>query len=127
MSDKHRLILMLPQKCGSATLQHRFKSLHSCADVGSSPYYDSTMKRYLLKHITLRVARQLDAFKARKNYQRACFVRNPYDRVYSWFKWQRRLSQKPIPEQSRAQKYSVARGLDGGDASLKRTQCIREN
>jgi len=127
ISDEHQLILMLPQKCGSKTLQSRLKSIHSCAEVGSSPYYDPVMKRYLSKHITFRVAQQLSAFKKRKNYQRACFVRNPYDRVYSWFKWQLRLSQKPIPEKSPEQRYSVSRGLDGSDASLKRTQRIREN
>jgi hypothetical protein len=127
ISDEHQLILMLPQKCGSETLQSRLKELHSCAEIGSSPYYEPNVKRYLSKHITLRVARKLPAYQQRQHYRKVCFVRNPYDRVYSWFCWQHRLSEKPLPVESPKQKYAIARELEGDEASLQRTQRIRRN
>jgi hypothetical protein len=124
--DQHRLIVMLPQKCGTETLQRRLGDLHSCSDVGSSPYYNAEAKRYLSKHVTISTARGLDAYKKRATYRKACFVRNPYDRVYSWFSWERDLCVRSAVLSGK-QPYAIAGKLDADDASHERTKRQRSS
>ncbi len=121
ISDKHRLIFMLPQKCGSATLQLRLGYLHSSDAIGSSPYFNPEAGRYLSKHVTLSTARGLEDYKKRIDYSKVCFVRNPYDRVYSWFAWERDLCEKNAMLSGK-QPYAIARDLDADEASLERTK-----
>lgn len=87
ISDKHRLILMLPEKCGSSTLQKRLASIHDVTEFGLGHQYSPELNKTLSKHVSIKDARRLKAFKIRSHYLKACFVRNPYDRAYSWFHW----------------------------------------
>ena len=121
ISDQHRLIIMLPEKCGTGTVQKRLNHIHSCSDIGSSPYYNKEAKRYLSKHLTLSTASRLSAYKQRKNYRKACFVRNPYDRIYSWFGYQKDLCERNAVSLGK-QPYEIARNLDGDEVSQARTK-----
>lgn len=87
ISDSHKLILLLPQKCASETLQFRLKDIHDVTDFGKGITYDPASKKYYSKHIILKKARKLEAFKTRSKHLKACFVRHPYSRAYSWFNW----------------------------------------
>lgn len=87
ISDEHKLIVMLPQKCASSTLQIRLKSIRSPESLDTHTRYEEELGKYMSKHITLKSAFKLKAYKSRLDYRKVCFVRNPYDRVYSWFKW----------------------------------------
>ncbi|HAY45302.1 MAG TPA: hypothetical protein DCY55_03355 [Gammaproteobacteria bacterium] len=98
ISDSHELIVLLPQKCASKTLQIRFDALRSPDSLDSGVVYEEELGRYISKHVTLKDALKLQAYKNREGYRKACFVRNPYDRVYSWFTWIRRSLDKPGPE-----------------------------
>lgn len=126
ISDQHRLIIMLPQKCGTETLQRRLSHLHSSSSIGSSPYFNAEAKRYLSKHVTLSTARGLGDYKTRSTYSKACFVRNPYDRVYSWFSWERDLCVRNAVLSGK-QPYAIARDLDADEASHERTKRLRAN
>lgn len=127
ISDTHRLIVMLPPKCGTKTLQQRLKHIHSCAEVGSNTFYDSELKRYLSKHISLKTARRMKAFQDRADFRKVCFVRNPYDRVYSWFCWNLETSKKPLPLRNANQQYEVSSGLVGDEDALRHTRELRLN
>lgn len=90
ISDQHRLILMLPQKCASRTLQQRLKSIRDVAGYGESGQrYYSELGRLIGKHMLMRDVCELEAYRSRATHLKACFVRNPYDRIYSWFHWQK--------------------------------------
>jgi hypothetical protein len=87
ISDTHRLILMLPEKCCSSTLEARLKNIHTPTDIGGEARFNHEINRILTRHIRLKHALRLQTFKQRSEYLKACFVRNPYDRAYSWFGW----------------------------------------
>ncbi|MGJ8653718.1 MAG: sulfotransferase family 2 domain-containing protein [Opitutaceae bacterium] len=87
ISDSHKLILLLPQKCASETLQFRLNDIHDVTEFGKGMTYDPNTKKYYSKHIVLRKARKLEAYKKRPKHFKACFVRHPYSRAYSWFNW----------------------------------------
>jgi len=102
ISDSHRLILMLPQKCGTSTLQLRLKSIQDVKEFGSGPSYNKELGKLLTKHVKLKHALKLQVLQSRPNHLKACFVRNPYDRVYSWFLWTIRSNQKEIKQLTEA-------------------------
>lgn len=87
ISDSHKFIVMLPQKCASKTLQMRLDALRSSDSLDSSVSYEKNLGKYISKHVTLENALKLEAYQTREGYRKSCFVRNPYDRVYSWFTW----------------------------------------
>ena len=97
ISDSHKFILMLPQKCASKTLQIRFDALRSSDSLDCGVSYEEELGGYISKHVSLKDAVKLTAYKSRQDYRKACFVRNPYDRVYSWFIWIKRSLDKPLP------------------------------
>ena len=97
ISDSHEFIVMLPQKCASHTLQIRFDALRSSDSLDYGVVYEEEVGRYISKHVSLKDAMKLTAYRSRKDYRKACFVRNPYDRVYSWFFWIKRSLDKPLP------------------------------
>ena len=104
ISETHNLILMLPQKCGSSTLETR---LH-CIQTNLKNF-----KREQTKHITLRQAQELDIFSQYPSYLTACFVRNPYDRVYSWFQTVKTANTgRKSEERPRELKAKIANGVD---------------
>lgn len=94
ISDSHRLILMLPEKCCSSTLQVRLADIHTVREFGAGSGLNNEINKFLTKHVQIKQAVQLSAYKERDNYLKACFVRTPYDRVYSWFLWIKRLNEK---------------------------------
>lgn len=98
ISDEYRLIVMLPQKCASKTIQMRLDSLRSPDSLDSAVSYHEGVQKFIGKHVTLKTAFELRAFDSREGYYKVCFVRNPYDRVYSWFNWIRRSLGKSVPE-----------------------------
>jgi hypothetical protein len=88
VSDKHKLIVTLPQKCATGTLQLRLseiRDLEPYAQVGG--WYSKELGKLVYKHMEVEDIVKLKDYKLRRNFSRACFVRNPYDRVYSWFQW----------------------------------------
>ncbi len=87
VSDKHRFILTLPQKCASGTLQLRLAEARDLEPYGGRDWHCKELRRTFSKHIAVRHIVRLRDFKKRRDYFRACFVRNPYDRIYSWFRW----------------------------------------
>lgn len=88
LSDSHRFIVTLPQKCASGTLQVRLASVRDVEPYAQNkPCYSHELEKILSKHIAIEDIVKLRDFKRRKRYFRASFVRNPYDRVYSWFEW----------------------------------------
>jgi len=115
ISDDYRLIVMLPQKCASKTIQIRLDDLRSSASLDTGVTYHDELERYISKHVTLKDAYELSAFNSRSDYRKVCFVRNPYDRVYSWFNWIRRSLKKPLPE------------LDGEGREIERIQHVRSS
>ena len=98
ISDEYKLIVMLPQKCASSSLQLRLQSIRSPESLDTHPRYEKELGKYISKHITIKTALKLKAYKSRLDYHRACFVRNPYDRVYSWFQWLEKSSKRLIEE-----------------------------
>jgi len=78
---------MLPQKCATTTLQTRFAEIKTVKDLGSRMHYNQSLQKNLGKHVELKDAFMIKEFISRENYLKACFIRNPYDRAYSWFKW----------------------------------------
>lgn len=88
VSDRYKLIVTLPQKCATGTLQLRLsevRDLEPYAQVGG--WYCREIGKLLYKHMIVDDIVKLNDYKLRRNFFRACFVRNPYDRVYSWFQW----------------------------------------
>ncbi len=88
VSDRYKLIVTLPQKCATGTLQLRLseaRDLEPYAQGGTR--YCRELGRIVSKHIKIQDILKLDDFKRRRKFSRVCFVRNPYDRVYSWFEW----------------------------------------
>ena len=88
VSDKYKLILTLPQKCATGTLQLRLsevRDLEPYAQGGA--WYCRELDKLVSKHMKVEDIVKLKDFKRRRKFYRACFVRNPYDRVYSWFEW----------------------------------------
>lgn len=100
--DDSKLILMLPQKCGTSTIENRLGHLHNQDARPRGLFFSKRLDKYLSKHINLKDARKLKGFIDRKHYAKACFVRNPYERVYSWFLWQLRQLEANLPEGGRA-------------------------
>ena len=98
ISDEYKLIVMLPQKCASSSLQLRLQSIRSPESLDTHPRYEKELGKYISKHITIKTALKLKAYKSRLDYHKACFVRNPYDRVYSWFQWLEKSSKRLIEE-----------------------------
>lgn len=96
ISDSHRLILMLPQKCGSSTLSNRLHAIHDVENYGVRAQFIPELGKSIGKHIPLEDAFRTEAFRTRYSYLKACFARNPYDRAYSWFEWWREASPKTI-------------------------------
>lgn len=88
VSDIHKLILTLPQKCATGTLQLRLSEVRDVEPYAQEgAWYCRELNKLVSKHIKVEDIVKLKDFKRRKKYYRACFVRNPYDRVYSWFEW----------------------------------------
>lgn len=110
--DTHRTILMLPEKCGTSTLQSRLGKLQRLEKFGFGINYNSDIDAYITKHITLKNALKTPEFNARKDYFKACFIRNPYDRVYSWFKWLERKHDNDLAENN-IEKWEEAIRKDG--------------
>ncbi len=78
---------MLPQKCGTSTIERRLGGLHNTETKPIGVYYEPQLKRHMSKHLTLKNASKLAFYNERRSYDKVCFVRNPYERVYSWFTW----------------------------------------
>jgi hypothetical protein len=99
--DDHQLIIMMPQKCGTSTIEMRLSSLHNESVRPRASYYEPKLRKYVSKHVTLKDASKLGFSRKREHYDKACFVRNPYERVYSWFLWQVRRLETALPERGR--------------------------
>lgn len=120
--DDSKLILMLPQKCGTTTIENRLTYLHNAEVRPHGLFFDKRLNKYLSKHINLKDAQKLDWFRKRRHYAKACFVRNPYERAYSWFLWQLRQLEINLPEGGRADSAQDAAAFPSdGDAEAQRT------
>ncbi len=131
ISDRHRFILFLPQKCATTTLQTRFRSLHQGPVVGAGGYFEPRLGRILSKHVTQVEVESGGLLEGRDGYLKAAFARNPYDRVYSWFRWFQRVSverYQPGGEMDRARALIEAgEDSDGCKAGfIRRTEWMRE-
>jgi len=91
---------MLPQKCGTSTLQIRLRSIHDLKEFGKEPRYNHELNKLLTKHVELKDALRIEAYRERRSHIKACFIRNPYDRIYSWFLWTIRHNKKELKELS---------------------------
>ena len=82
VSDSHRFICFQPWKCASSTLYKRLRSYDS-GRYAQPRYFNEILGAHAHKHMTLHEFMRLP--ESRQDYYRFCFVRNPYDRVYSGF------------------------------------------
>ena len=89
---------MLPQKCATTTLQIRLRGISDVSEYGGTPQYNEELGKLLTKHVTAKDASKLQAYQSRSDYYKACFVRNPYDRIYSWFNWIIKNNEKQLIE-----------------------------
>lgn len=88
VSDKKKLIITLPQKCATGTLQLRLSELRDLEPYAQAAgWYCRELNKIVYKHMEVEDIVKLKDFKRRRKFSRACFVRNPYDRIYSWFGW----------------------------------------
>lgn len=78
---------MLPEKCATSTVRLRFQGMEDVQFTWRCAEYEKLLKKPLSKHLILKDVLCLDDFQKRNDYLKACFVRNPYDRIYSLFSW----------------------------------------
>ena len=71
ISDEYKLIVMLPQKCASSSLQLRLQSIRSPESLDTHPRYEKELGKYISKHITIKTALKLKAYKSRLDYHKA--------------------------------------------------------
>ncbi len=132
ISTSHQFILFLPQKCAASTLSQRLAPYRSNLACDGAGYFEPRLGRVLSNHVSQRDAHAAGYLDGCGNYFKAAFVRNPYDRVYSWFRWFQRVSvdrYEPDGQIDQA-KAVIAAGedTDGRKAAfIKRTEWMRES
>lgn len=94
ISETHQFVLFLPQKSAASTLLKRLAPLRHRPACDGSGYFEQRLGRILSNHINQADARLAGFLVGRETYFKAAFVRNPYDRVFSWFRWFQRVSQE---------------------------------
>lgn len=86
VSDDKKFIMFCPPKVGSSTLTSRLQEYDSRDNFFYQPRWNEELfKIEELKHITYLEFLNYKDSELLKNYFKFCFVRNPYDRVYSGF------------------------------------------
>ncbi len=96
ISDKFRLVLLLPWKTASSTSHERLVAYND-SPYSRFFYFNPFLQRVVHQHITYPEFAALP--ESRKGYFSGAFVRNPYDRVYSGFlQLQRDIQQHPTAE-----------------------------
>lgn len=86
VSDKKKFIMFCPPKTGSTTLTHRLLAYDSRDNFYYQPRWnEEKFKLEELKHLTYGEFLAYEDSKLLDRYFSFCFVRNPYDRLYSGF------------------------------------------
>ena len=86
ISDNKKFIMFCPPKVGSSTLTGRLEEYDSRNNFFYKPRWnEEKYKIEELKHITYLEFLDYEDSKYLEHYLKFCFVRNPYDRIYSGF------------------------------------------
>lgn len=94
-SDKYKFIFIAIPKTGTCTIEALLKKIMP----NDIKCFGSNIKKKngLHKHITAKELRKILTTRF-KNYTTFAFVRNPYDRVVSWYTYTYRLNEKDCPD-----------------------------
>ena len=86
VSDSKKFIMFCPPKTGSTTLTNRLIGYDSRNNFYYQPRWnEEKLKLEELKHLTYREFLEFEDSALLDQYFSFCFVRNPYDRLYSGF------------------------------------------